>query len=65
MEAKGEAAKHRLIPTKKRTGIKTGASAGDFSRLVKEGISKENESLGFPNYFIAQKVRAKVTTQDE
>ena len=53
MEAKGEAAKHRIIPGKKRAGIKAGVNAGDFSRLVKEGISKENESLGFPNYFIA------------
>ena len=65
MEAKGEAAKHRIIPGKKRNGVKSGLNAGDFDKLVKKGISKENESLGFPNYFIAQKVRAKVTTQDE
>ena len=54
MEAKGEAARNRIIPSKKTgTRLKTGANAGDFHRLVKEGISKENESLGFPNYFIA------------
>ena len=53
MEAKGEAAKQRIIPGKKRHNVKAGAHGGDFVRLVKEGISKENESLGFPNYFIA------------
>ena len=54
MEAKGESVKHRIIATKKRTFRQIGGSRADnFDRLVKEGISKENESLGFPNYFIA------------
>ena len=36
-----------------------------FDRLVKTGFTKKHESLGFVNYFIAQKVRAKVTANDE
>ena len=36
-----------------------------FDRLVKTGYCKRNESLGFTNYFLAQKVRAKVSTTDE
>ena len=36
-----------------------------FDRLVKTGFSKHKESMGFPNYFIAQKVRAKISTEQE
>ena len=33
--------------------------------MVKMGLSKQLESNGFPNYFIAQKVRAKILNADE
>lgn len=41
------------------------AEASKFDRLVKTGFSKQHESLGFPNFFLAQKVRAKITATDE
>lgn len=57
----GARRKHRF------TAYKGGAGQEGqrFDRLVKTGYCKKNESLGFTNYFLAQKVRAKVTTTDE
>lgn len=39
--------------------------ANKYDRIVKTGYTKQRESNGFPNYFIAQKVRAKVLNVDE
>lgn len=33
--------------------------------MIKKGLCKQFEANGFPNYFVAQKVRAKVLIQDE
>ena len=58
-EAKGLApAQHdRIIGTKARGAQHRGTGAAvkteNFDTLIKKGLSRENESLGFPNYFIA------------
>ena len=42
--------------------IKEGAK---YDRAIRCGFTKNKERLGFVNYFIAQKVRSKVTQADE
>jgi len=48
---------------RKPNNLERGKEGQMFDRLVKTGFSKHKESMGFPNYFIAQKVRAKISTE--
>lgn len=52
--------KHRKRWT--QGGAKDGVK---YERTIKTGRSRQQETLGFPNYFLAQKVRAKVAQADE
>ena len=58
---------HRIIGNKRRGNNfkERGKEGQKLDRIVKSGYSKCQESNGFPNYFIAQKVRAKISTADE
>lgn len=56
----------RIIASRRRgPTLERGKEGQKLERLVKTGYSKKSEQLGFPNYFIAQKVRAKVSQTDE
>ena len=46
---------------------KKAGKTSKFERAVRTGIiaTHDKDGLGFPNYFTAQKVRAKISQQDE
>ena len=58
---------HEIRAYKHKKVYKQGTikESSKWERGIRSGACKAKEKSGFPNYFIAQKARAKVTQADE
>lgn len=48
-----------------RAEKKTKKPTNKYERAIRSGFNRNTEALGLPNYFASQKVRAKITQDEE